>query len=32
MTHDVENLDPGLEQAQKCGRVNQVIGIPTQIV
>jgi len=28
MTYDVENQDPGMRQAQKCGRVKQVNGIP----
>jgi hypothetical protein len=29
MTHDVGNLGPGLRQAQKCGGVKAVNGIPT---
>ena len=29
MTYDVGNAGPGLEQAQKCGRVRPVNGIPT---
>jgi hypothetical protein len=29
MTYDVGNPDPGLGQAQKCGRVKPVNGIPT---
>jgi hypothetical protein len=28
MTYDVGNPGPGLGQAQKCGRVRQVNGIP----
>ena len=30
MTYDVGNLGPGLGQAQKCGRVKSVNGIPSQ--
>ena len=28
-TYDIGNPGPGLEQAQKCGRVKPIIGVPT---
>jgi len=29
MTYDVRNPGPGFGQAQKCGRIKSVTGIPT---